>query len=152
MPQFTISLDAESVKRTLSKKMAAVKDWTPAFDRAGSEMLTEYGYQTFEEQGPPGEAWRELSPATLKARLNRWGYYRNEPVASGKKLVWTGRLRAGFRKEVAPLMLRIHNVVDYFQYHQRGEGNVPKRRMLYLSQERVYALLREMYKQLRDAV
>jgi len=49
-----------------------------------------------------GKPWKRLSRRTVKARANRWGYYRRASAfgagATGPILTWSGRLRRSFKR------------------------------------------------------
>ena len=115
----TIRLDDTEVKKKLNQLAGDLKDFSDPFTQAGSELLDYYSKDVFSSQGvESGAPWRQLSATTLKMRENRTGYYRQPPIITGKILIWTGRLKSGFKKTVEKTRLTIGNTVDYFKYHQ----------------------------------
>ena len=118
----TISLNSTKIQLKLDQLIQGVKDFSVPFDKAGTDLVEFFGGPVFESQGEQsGVAWRELSLATLYMRENRQGYYKNPPIETDMILVWTGRLKGGFFKEVEPMQLVIGNDVEYFKYHQMSD-------------------------------
>lgn len=143
--KMTFSLDGRAVSKKLSAAASACSDFTVPFNLAADRLLKIYSVEHFEGQGSFDEKWRPLAAATLKMRARRTGYYKQTPVEEGKILVWTGRLRSGFRKEVDQKSLRIFNDVPYFEYHQKGDGrHPPRRRMLKLTREYIEIVINEV--------
>lgn len=118
----TINGDKRVVER-LGKIQSFVKSPKKAFNEVGN-MLVEEFQDNFPAEGQRlGARWEKLAKSTMiqKARLG----YGAKPI-----LVRTGKLMRGFKKQVTNLMVRVHNPVSYFRYHQLGEGHNPKRRMI----------------------
>lgn len=140
---FKITLDDTKVKKSLDGLAKGVQNFQEPLNKASEKLMDVYGNRTFEEQGAAGEKWRPLSAATLMARKNRWGYYK-QAGTDGKTLIWTGRLRAGFRKKVNRVKLVIDNTVSYFKYHQERGGKTPQRRMLFLNADTIKTVFDEV--------
>lgn len=153
MATLSFSLDDTRVKKKLSGLAAGVRDFKKPFDAAGSELLEFYGEEVFASQGSAiGESWRALAASTLRARDARSGYYRQPPIMTGKILVWTGRLKKGFAREVTSRMLRVFNNVPYFKHHQRASGSPPQRRMLAINKEVITKVIRHVQRYVRGLV
>jgi len=105
-------------------------------DKVGTKVVEETkGY--FDQWGNEQGKWNALSPRTVMMRKRRWGYYKRPGVgwSSRPVLVWTGRLKKGFKHQATSRHVRIYNDVPYFRYHQtrHGErGSLPRRKMLAL--------------------
>lgn len=129
--EVTISCDTTRVTKKLSSMAAGFSNYSKPFELVGDDLLHLFGVEVFDTNGGAiGDNWRALAKSTLALRAARKGYYANTPVETNKTLVWTGRLRGGFKKEVKPMQLRIYNDVDYFKYHQKAGGKPPQRKML----------------------
>ena len=153
MASLTFSLDDTRVRKKLSGLSAGVRNFKKPFDAASSELLEFYGEEVFASQGSAiGEPWRALAASTLAARAGRRGYYRKPPVTTDKILVWTGRLKKGFAREVTSRMLRIFNDVPYFKYHQKASGSPPQRRMLAINKNVITKVIRHVQRHVRGLV
>lgn len=128
----SIEFDTRKLDQKLAGLDSVVKNAQPIFEDIGNDLITYYGNEVFTSGGAAlkGGGWRSLANATIEARTKRTGYYKQAPIATGKILIWTGRLMNGFKKEASRVQLRIHNIVSYFKYHQKGGGRLPKREML----------------------
>lgn len=132
----SIKLDDKEVQVALDKLADGIHDLREPLGDVGDELLGFYGKNVFKSQGAAsGGSWRPLSASTLKMRAERRGYYAQTPIETGKILIWTGRLKRGFKKKVERLRLTIDNPVKYFKHHQLGGGHVPKRPMLAITRE-----------------
>jgi phage gpG-like protein len=141
-----ISLDSTQITKKLNQIVRDITDFSEPFQKTGDDLLKYYGDENFQKQGgATGDNWRELSAATLKMRANRTGYYRQTPIQTGKKLIWTGRLKKGFESVVAKTKLIIKNDVDYFKYHQLGSGRrPPQRKMLSISKKTIEIVIKRI--------
>jgi len=128
----TIDVDAKKLEARINTIISDLKDSKKLLDKIGDELLEEYSEHVFEKQGTPTSKWAGMSAKTLRARASGWGYYAQSPVTSGKALVWTGRLKNGFKKVATAKQVTISNTTPYFKYHQGGGGKLPKRPMLHL--------------------
>lgn len=118
----TLTLNTTEVTKKLNNVASGLKDFREPFDNAGGDLLNFFGNTVFESQGrEAGEAWQQLAATTLYMRARRIGYYKQTPIATGKILIWTGRLMKGFQKAVTRTTLIIRNGVDYFKYHQLSQ-------------------------------
>lgn len=123
----SIRIDDRELKQKLNSLDKAGKNLKPAFEDLGDELVSYYGGKVFTTQGQAiGERWRPLAASTVEARRKRQGYYKQAPTAVGKILIWTGRLRDGFKKKAKRAKLTISNPVKYFRYHQLGKRPVFK--------------------------
>lgn len=117
--QFTVKVNDYRVKQTLEKLSSGVRDFSKPLNQASDKLLIFFGEDVFETQGRAiNETWRVLAESTLRARAKRSGYYAQPPIETNKKLVWTGRLKKGFQKQVERLRSTISNNVKYFRYNQ----------------------------------
>lgn len=125
MADFSISINGntriaqklEGVEKLLANPRAALEEI--------GDLVLEEKEQQFDTQGSRfGSKWKALDRRTQiqKARLG----YGSKPI-----LERTGRLRAGFKKEVQTYKVTVSNPVTYYPYHQLGMGYNPKRTMLY---------------------
>jgi len=131
MSEITIKLDDTEVKKKIFALEQGIKDFQKPLSEIGDELLEFYGNTVIESQGVEiGDPYRKMTAGTIRARLNRWGYYAQMPIRTDKILIWTGRLQKGFFKEVSKLTLKIGNKVPYFKYHQVSTGRPPQRKML----------------------
>lgn len=135
-----ITFDKKEVEKELGKIEGGLKDLREPFEKMGKELTEDfYGKKVFDTQGGAiGEKWRPLTAATLLARERGRGHYRNKPIATGKILIWTGKLKGGFKKTVEKLRLTIENSVEYFKYNQ------PKRKMLDINKEVLEIVLKNI--------
>jgi len=141
-----ISLDSTQVTKKLNQVAKDIKNFKEPFKKAGDDLLKMYGVDNFQKQGGAiGDSWKGLSPATLKMRAARSGYYKKNPIQTNKKLVWTGKLKKGFEKVVSRTKLIIKNDVNYFKYHQLGSGGKPpQRKMLAVTSKTITVLMKRI--------
>jgi hypothetical protein len=125
MAEVTFKLDNKEFMAKIDRMSTVFKSYKQPLDSAGADLVQYFSSDVMNAQGTEtGGAWKPLSASTIEARAMRQGYYANDPVETGKILIWTGRLRAGFQKEAQNLKLRIFNTNENFKYNQ------PKRPML----------------------
>lgn len=129
-----IRLDTREVDAKLGNLADLARDLRPIFSIIGDDLKGYFGGVVFEKQGVRGAKWKSLSAVTQLKREKREGYYKNTPIATGQILVWTGRLKNSFDKQVEKSRLIISNSADYFKYHQLGTRKIPKRPMLVIDQ------------------
>lgn len=140
--RLSFTLNDTQVNKTLSDLAKGVKNFSKPFKKSAEKLLPFFSEGVFESQGKAvGESWRRLAESTLRARAARSGYYKRPPITTGKILIWTGRLKGGFKSEINPAHLRIFNVTPYFKYHQMGQ-----RRMLAINSFVIEAVTREFNK------
>lgn len=149
--ELTFKLDDTAIRKKIADVTVGLNDYSEPLENAASQLLPYFSGTVFDEQRIAQEVWRPLSKATLYARDHRSGYYKQEPEATDKTLVWTGRLRRGFYRLVEPLRLTIANNVPYFQYHQERGGKTPQRRMLALTAD-VIIIVRTQVKNYMDSL
>lgn len=131
-------VDDTVVKQKLNAAFQAISDFSEPLNDIGDELIESVSGEVFDSEGAAtGDKWRALKLSTLQARAHRVGYYANPPIATGKILTWTGRLRNSFKKHVSPWELTIDNPVPYFRYHQKRGGSPPQRRMLILNAKNI---------------
>lgn len=136
MASLTFELDTRKVEKKLDILAKSVKDFRPPFEAAGDDLVEHFSEDVVFAQGAKsGGKWRDWSATTVKLRTSRSGYYKAPPERTDLILVWTGRLRRGFRRTAAAASLRIYNVVKYFGAHQAGEGKTPRRPILDINAE-----------------
>lgn len=120
----------DTILATLQKFNDGISDLSPAF-RDMSDVIIQEFTANFEGQGDVlGYPFAPLAESTLKARQKRWGYYRQDPIATGLTLVWTGNLKSGYESEVDPDQLVIRNTVDYATYQHFGTDRITSRRIV----------------------
>lgn len=149
---FNVKLDETAVKKTFVSLGRSMKDFTKPLEESAKEMLKVYSVDTFRKQGAAGEKWKRLSAATLLARKERTGHYKNNPTKVGKILIWTGRMQQGFRDKVSKVKLVISNGVPYFKFHQSGRGKTPQRRMLFINKDIITIVSDNVLKQVNKAL
>lgn len=88
--------------------------------------------------------WKPLSKSTLKARENRWGYYKKTPK-NPSVLRWTGNLQDNKTKAVTNRMGMLAFNASYGIYHQQGRGNLPRRAVIDLSNEVNAAIVKSLH-------
>lgn len=116
--QVKITLDDKEFKQRLGKIADGVKSYKKPLNKIGDDLTKYYRKEVFDAQGRETGGWKPHSPSTLLARQMRTGHYKNRPIKLGQILVWTGKLKKGFRKTVTPFRLVVDNTVDYFKYNQ----------------------------------
>jgi len=105
--------------RKINRMQTTLKSYKQPLEAAGGELVSYFGTEPFKTQGRElGEPWKAHSASTILARQMRRGYYAQAPVETNKILVWTGRMRAGFKKEAQNLKLRIFNTNENFKWNQ----------------------------------
>lgn len=122
MARIAFKINDTTVKKKLSSLLNGVKNFKEPLKKAEERLMPYFSETVFESQGSVlGESWRSLAESTLRARAKRSGYYKRPPIATGKILIWTGRLQRGFRSEITKDSLVIRNNVPYFKYHQDSQ-------------------------------
>lgn len=114
--------------------IARSTNMTPAMKRVG-EYLMGATLRTFKAEGRP-RRWQALSPLTIADR-RRLGF------SDGPILKRTGTLERSLTQPGArgsifvprPRSLRYGSRLSYFEIHQKGLGNVPKRVMLIIQRQ-----------------
>lgn len=148
--RMTFSVDGRTVSKKLGRIAATCRDFTVPFNAAADRLLETFSVDVFNNQGDANAHWRPLAASTLRARERGWGYYKQAGVAAmGTALIWTGKMRASFRKTVDRLSLQIDNTDPKFKYHQlggsrNGRAAPPRRRMLYLSKQYITVVIDEI--------
>jgi len=77
-------------------------------------------------------SWAPLASSTIKARQNRWGYYKRTP-SSPSSLRWTGNLQSNRTVTITTSKGILSFNAPYAGYHQTGGGNLPRRVVVDLS-------------------
>lgn len=80
MALLTFELDGQKVlSRNLRILADGIQDMQPEFKEIG-DMIEKSAQANFTNEGSEsGGKWKNLSPATVKARQKRQGYYKNSP-------------------------------------------------------------------------
>lgn len=127
MMAITIDGDVRVIRR-LDQAIAAVGNCRTAMEEIAETMDKEVR-GNFTEEGARLEPsrWTALTPSTILDRLRK-GF------AAGPILVRTGDLRDSFMADVGDMSVRFFSTCEYFQYHQLGGPNLPRRRMLAFSE------------------
>lgn len=87
--------------------------------------------------------WSPLATSTLKARANRWWYYKNQP-ASPSVLRWTGRLQTDRTKVVNDKFGSLTFNAPYAIYHQDGGTHLPRRAMIDIDNQSATEMVRAL--------
>lgn len=128
-------IDGEkALSRVLRITGEAISDMKPAMAQIG-QVVRESAIDNIESQGSEGGGkWKPLSQRTVEMRRRGQGYYARSGVGgpTGPILVWTGRLKDGFRSTPEDKAVTIDNPVPYFKHHQAKErsGKLPRRLVL----------------------
>lgn len=105
------------------------------FFREGIDIIESRTDDVFASQGANVEKagrWPALADSTLKARKNRWGYYKKTPNNPGI-LRWTGNLQTKRAKNISDAFGELTFGAPYGIYHQKGGGKLPQRVVIDLS-------------------
>ena len=87
--------------------------------------------------------WSPLAASTLKARANRWGYYKNAP-ASPSVLRWTGRLQSDRTKVINDKLGSLTFNAPYAVYHQEWSNKLPRRAMIDIDNQSAADMVRAL--------
>lgn len=151
--ELSFQLNDAAVKKTFASLERSLSSYKKPFQKAGKDLVTFYGEEVFDSQGEAGSGrWRKLAASTLMARERRSGYYAQRPVATGKALIWTGRLQKGIKDEPSDKQLRIYNDVPYFKYHQKAGGRPPQREMLVINSKVITTVSGHIFDYLESAI
>lgn len=124
---FRISLDGdERIIGKLNDLLSIPQNPKKLLKQSG-DLVLESVNRTFTSEGRElGQAWKRLSPNTIRARV-RAGY------GAGPILQRTGRLKNSFVQFVTNSYTRITSNNPYYKYHQKGGSIIPQRKMLGLT-------------------
>lgn len=87
--------------------------------------------------------WKPLSTKTLKARANRWGYYKQSPN-NPSTLRWTGRLQTDRTKVINDKQGSLTFNAPYAIYHQEGSNKLPRRAMIDIDNQNAADIVRAL--------
>ena len=119
--QVSVLTTDSGVKEKLEKLSGGLLSYEEPLNDAGDDLIEFFGNENFNEQGAALDApWKPLAMSTLQARARRTGNYRSTPVSSSKILVWTGKLKSGFKKKVSAFKLIVSNTVEYFESQNKN--------------------------------
>lgn len=127
--RFSLQGDVQ-LSRKLLIAAEAVKDWTPAFEKSGEDLIEFFSYDVFETEGEAlGEAWPFLSPKYAKQKEKK---YPDKGILEA-----TGTMRQSFMQLSSSTSLKIWNAAEYFKYHQSNEprNKIPRRAMMKLTED-----------------
>jgi phage gpG-like protein len=118
----------------LSRKLLtisdAVKDWSPAFQKSGEDLIEFFSYDVFETEGNAiDERWMPLSQPYAKRKAKR---YPNAGILEA-----TGTMRKSFMQAADATSLTIWNAAEYFKYHQSKQprsSSLPRRVVMKLTE------------------
>lgn len=152
--EWTFRVDSKQIEKKLTELGKATQDWSKPLDDLGKDLIDFYGNKVFSSQGflATHRRWKPLSATTLKLRKERRGHYANTPIMTDKILIWTGRLKNSFYRQVDRLKLVIGNNAPYFMKHQLGEGNVPQRKIIEVNAEVNKIIMDKLGKYLEDII
>lgn len=130
--ELTFNIDGKNVDAWLARQdnfKTQARNLAPVFQSFGRYMLGSID-RNFTSEGRPKQ-WRRLSP--------QYARYKQRKVGSKPILVWSGRMRRGFKFTATQRTLQIYNNrtangVKLFPLHQDGyaPNNLPARPMLIL--------------------
>lgn len=144
--EINISLEDRKVRKKLNTISGGLRSYKKPFELVGDDIVDYTTNKVFKSQGKAlGEPWKKLSAATLKMRRNRTGYYKKTPVATGKILIWTGRLVNSFRKRASRMRLVVDNTAEHFKYHQPTQ-----RKMLGINKEIIEIVVKRINEHIRN--
>jgi phage gpG-like protein len=109
--------------------------------------IVEEGHDKAFKQGGYPEAWKPLAESTLKARKNRWGYYKAAPSGGGGILNWTGKLSKDKTRKVTNNYGEFEKTSDIAKFHQEGirsKRGLIKRRLIDLSPQDAANVVRKL--------
>ena len=145
---------AEQLSRNLADAAIQISNLSPVIDKA-LHIVEKRSDDIFSSEGANLEKapkWKGLAASTLKARANRWGYYKNGG-GSGKILDWTGKLKNSRTKKVEKDYGMFGFTADYAKYHQEGYGNrPPKRAIIDLDNKTIELIEKEFQKACEKAL
>lgn len=143
----------EQLSRNIRRAADGIKDFQGFFENA-LDIIAARSDSLFAAQGSnvqKGPAWPPLSEKTLKARKNRWGYYKRSPSRPGI-LRWTGNLQEKRDRHVSPMKGSLTFAMPYSGYHQDGSGKLPKRVIVDLSNPTNVEIVRALQAHMHKAV
>lgn len=115
-----VTIDSKKLDKRLRKITRGFKDLKEPLDDTGKDLLKFYEKDVFDSQGAKmGGKWKPLAIKTLKQRADKHGHYAKSPQVKNKMLIWTGKMKRGFKKIVTRSKLTIKNTVSYFKYNQK---------------------------------
>lgn len=135
--QITITVDGvDQFNRAFSRLDANFDDLTPIWPDV-RDYFWEIEKEQFDSEGEKGGSgrWKSLSARYNKQKIKRYGAGKKILEASGtlmKSLTGNnpGTYYSTTKKEIA-----VGTTIPYGIYHQRGEGNLPKREPISLSND-----------------
>lgn len=119
----------------VSRNLRILATEVPKLDQVFKTMLDIVEARTdaiFTAQGSNVEkagTWPALAASTLKARQNRWGYYKQTPNRPSI-MRWTGNLQQARTRSSTKDSAKITFTAPYAIYHQDGNGNRPPQRVI----------------------
>lgn len=146
--KITITHNTKKLESRIKTTIQKLKNTKSLMDSLGNMLMEEYGENVFAKKGTPSNKWKGLDAKTLRARASGWGYYGKTSGGGSEPLVWSGRLKKGFKKVSTTKQVTVTNTTPYFKYHQQGGGKLPARPMLHLDPP----LQRKIEKEINDFV
>lgn len=134
------------ISRTFMGVKSAIRDWTPALSKSAEDLIEIFSYDVFETEGQAlGDPWLPLSPAYA---------LRKERLYPGKGILdASGTMRDSFTQVIDTTSLIIGNAATYFKYHQSNaprKSNLPRRMMLYLTENMREMVVKNFQIQLQE--
>jgi len=109
----------------------------------------------FDAQGSNVEkagTWPGLAESTLKARKNRWGYYKRAP-SRPSVMRWTGNMQQGRTRSVTKDTAKLTFTAKQAIYHQNGNGNRPPQRVIVdLSNPTIVEMVRTLQTHIQEKI
>lgn len=121
------------LNRTIDRMHEAIDDFSPAFE-AMAHRFRYVEVRQFNSEGRYASGgWSPLSPPYARWKLRQVG---KKPI-----LEFSGMLRRSLTKRpfgveyIGPHLALFGSDVEYGAYHQRGSGNLPRRRPIELTED-----------------
>jgi phage gpG-like protein len=135
--RFTVEIEGDDdVRIGLSRAAEQIKDWTPFWSDYFAPKFYADIAQNFATQGRLVGGWPALSPAYAAWKAN---HFPGQPLMRltddlYRSLSWSGTGPGpGGVFEAGADSLNIGTTIAYAEKHQRGEGRLPKRQIVFIA-------------------
>lgn len=146
--QITFALEGQlQLSRVLLGISQTARDWTPAFEKSGEDLIEFFSYDVFESEGQAiAEPWQPLSAQYQKAKERR---YPDKGILEA-----TGTMRQSFMSRSDATSLTIWNAAEYFKYHQSNapRDRLPRRIMMKLSEDLKQMVVKNFHTYFRESI
>ncbi|WP_210161261.1 phage virion morphogenesis protein [Bradyrhizobium sp. ORS 285] len=127
------------LSRVLQGVSATVKNWRPAFEKSGEQMVDFFSEDVFDTEGAAvDDPWAALNPDYEKRKQKKY------PDAG--ILQATGLMRDSFVSQPSAMSLIVRNTAPYFKFHQSNQPRtrLPRRVMMKLTENIREKLIKNM--------